>query len=96
MPTRPKRASRSEKLHLRLTPSVRRRLQAAAKAQNKRVARISCFDSALSMADGMLPDRLTFRLNAKTMDGGSTRLSDAPPRSHERLRRPAQEPGVFD
>lgn len=91
---RAKRATRSEKLDLRLTPAAKQRIQAAADVQNKSVTEF-VLDSALSTADALLADRRTFYLNAEQWKAFMEAL-DAPPRYHERLERLLTEPSVFD
>jgi len=63
-------------------------------AQNKSVARF-VLDSAMAVAEGMLPDRRIFRLNAEQWKAFNEAL-DAPPQLHERLERLLQEPSVID
>lgn len=91
---RAKRATRSEKLDLRLTPAAKRRIEAAADVQNKSVTEF-VLDSALSTADALLADRRTFYLDAGQWKAFMEAL-DAPPHYNERLERLLTEPSVFD
>ena len=91
---RAKRATRSEKLDLRLTPAAKQRIQAAADVQNKSVTEF-VLESALNTADALLADRHTVHLNAEQWKAFMEAL-DAPPTYHERLERLLTEPSVFD
>lgn len=91
---RAKRQTRSEKLDLRLTPKAKRRIQAAADAQNKSVSEF-VLDSALTAADILLADQSDVRLNAEQWKAFMEAL-DSPPQYHERLERLLTEPSVFD
>ena len=91
---RTKRSTRSEKLDLRLTPQAKRRIQAAADAQNKSVSEF-VLDSALTTADVLLADQSGVRLNAEQWKAFLEAL-DAPPQYDERLERLLTEPGAFD
>ena len=94
MPTRAKKAPRSEKLDLRLSVAAKKTLKAAADAESKSVSEF-VLDSALARAQERLPDRMHFKLSsdqwAKFMEA-----LDAPPREHPRLKRLLQEPSVFE
>lgn len=97
MPTRTvraKRATRSEKLDLRLTPAAKRTLQSAAEVAQKSVSEF-VVESALARAEEVLPDRRRFLVSAEDYDKFLA-LLDAPPRDHPRLRRLLTEPSVFD
>lgn len=93
-PARAKRATRSEKLDLRLTPQVKRTLQSAAEASHKSVSEF-VVESALARAEEALLDRRQIFVSAEVYDKFVTML-DAPPRDHPRLRRLLTEPSVFD
>jgi len=88
------RATRSEKLDLRLTRTAKRALQAAAAASHRSVSEF-VLESALARADEALADRRNFGLNAVEWKAFLAAL-DAPPRSLPRLERLLKEPGFFD
>jgi uncharacterized protein (DUF1778 family) len=88
------RATRSEKLDLRLSKEAKRTLQAAAAAARKSVSDF-VLESALGEAEERLADRRVFTLDSKGWDAFVAAL-DAPPRRHARLERLFREPSVFD
>lgn len=88
------RATRTEKLDLRLTRNAKRALQAAAAAAHRSVSDF-VLESALARADETLADRRTFTLNAAQWKTFLEAL-DAPPRPLPNLRRLLKEPGFFD
>jgi uncharacterized protein (DUF1778 family) len=88
------RATRSEKLDLRLTPDAKTLLQAAAAAAKRSVSEF-VLESAMSRADEALTDRRSFGLNAAQWKEFMAAL-DAPPRHVPRLERLLKEPGFFD
>ena len=88
------RATRSEKLDLRLTPDAKMALQTAAAASNRSVSEF-VLESALARADEALADRRSFGLNAAQWREFMAAL-DAPPRPLPRLERLFKEPGFFD
>ena len=88
------RATRSEKLDLRLTRDAKRALQAAAAASRRSVSEF-VLESALARADEALADRRNFRLNAPKWKAFLDAL-DASPRPLPRLERLLKEPGFFD
>lgn len=90
MPT----ATRTEKLDLRLTPSAKRTLQAAAAAAQRSVSEF-VLESALSRAEEALPDRRRFGLDAEQWAAFQAAL-DAPPRARTRLKKLLREPSVFE
>ncbi len=92
--TRSKRQLRSEKLDLRLTPSAKRLLQAAAETAHKSMTEF-VLDSAVTAAEDALAGQRTIRLNAEQWKVFMAAL-DAPPQRHARLERLLKEPGVFD
>lgn len=94
MPAKTKRLARSEKLDLRLTPSAKRSIQAAAKLQHKSLTEF-VLDSALTSAQEALAGQHTIKLNAEQWKA-FIEVLDAPPRRHERLERLLGEPSVFD
>ncbi|MEJ2625685.1 MAG: DUF1778 domain-containing protein [Pseudolabrys sp.] len=89
-----KRATRSEKLDLRLTPEAKRTLQLAADASETSLSEF-VLESALLRAEDRLPDRRHFYLDAEAWEAFQKAL-DAPPREHPRLKRLLEEPGFFD
>src|SRR5271155_1672103 len=88
------RANRSEKLDLRLTPTAKQTLQAAAKAAHKSVSDF-VLESALSEAEARLADRRVFTLEPERWEAFLAAL-DSPPRRHPRLERLFREPSAFD
>jgi uncharacterized protein (DUF1778 family) len=88
------RATRSEKLDLRLSKDAKRTLQAAAAASRKSVSDF-VLESALSEAEERLADRRIFTLDSDGWDAFVAAL-DAPPRRHERLERLFRDRSVFD
>lgn len=90
----PVRATRSEKLDLRLTSNAKRTLQAAAAAAHRSVSEF-VLESALARADETLADRRSFGLNATQWKAFQAAL-DAPPRPLPRLERLLKDPGFLD
>lgn len=90
----PSRATRSEKLDLRLTRHAKRTLQAAAATSHRSVSEF-VLESALARAGETLADRRTFTLNDKQWKAFLAAL-DAPARPLPRLERLLKEPGFFD
>ncbi|BCM82613.1 DUF1778 domain-containing protein [Methylobacterium indicum] len=88
------RAVRSEKLDLRLTPTAKQTLQAAAEAAHKSVSEF-VLDSALREAEEKLADRRVFVLGDADWDRFVEAL-DAPPRALDRLQRLFREPALFE
>ncbi len=90
----PGRATRTEKLDLRLTRDAKRALQAAASVSRRSVSQF-VLESALSRADEALSDRRTFGLNATQWKAFLAAL-DAPPRRLPRLEALLRKPGFFE
>jgi uncharacterized protein (DUF1778 family) len=90
----PSRATRTEKLDLRLTRDSKLTLRAAAAASRRSVSEF-VLESALARADEALADRRTFSLSATNWKAFIAAL-DAPPRTLPRLKRLLKEPGFFD
>jgi uncharacterized protein (DUF1778 family) len=88
------RATRTEKLDLRLTRHAKRTLQAAAAVAHRSVSEF-VLESALARADAALADRRNFELNAAQWKAFMAAL-DAPPRQLPKLERLLKEPGFFD
>ena len=88
------RATRTEKLDLRLTREAKLMLQAAASASQRSVSEF-VLDSALAKADEALADRRTFILDAEGWKAFIKAL-DAPPQSLTRLRKLLRKPGFLD
>ncbi|NWF72806.1 MAG: DUF1778 domain-containing protein [Nitrospirae bacterium] len=88
------RAVRTEKLDLRLSPTAKRRLEAAASVASRSLSAF-VLESALSQADQTLADRQTFVLS-KTKWSEFQQALDAPIRPLPRLQRLLTEPGFFD
>ena len=86
--------ARSEKLDLRLTPEAKRRITAAAEAQQRSVTDF-VLQSALERADETLANRTQFLLSTEDWEKFLATL-DAPPRDLPRLRKLLNTPGPFD
>ncbi len=86
--------ARSEKLDLRLTPEAKRRITAAAEAQQRSVTDF-VLQSALERADEVLADKRVWVLDAEQWERFQAAL-DAPPRDLPRLRKLLNTPGPFD
>ena len=87
------RATRSEKLDIRLTAEAKRILASAAAAQRRSISDF-VLESALSRAEDALADRRRFGLDAERWQAFMAAL-DAPPRDLPRLKRLLDAPGVF-
>lgn len=79
-----KAAAKSERLHLRLTPEMKRVLQSAATASQRSVSEF-VLESAIARAKEILPDRRRFGLDAEKWAAFQEAL-DAP--SHRPPRQP--------
>jgi uncharacterized protein (DUF1778 family) len=90
MPT----AARTEKLDLRLTPEAKRRLYAAAEAQQRSVTDF-VLQSALERADEALAGKRIWNLDAKQWAKFQAAL-DAPPSDNPRLRKLLTEPSFVE
>lgn len=88
------RAIHNEKLNLRLSPSEKQRLEAAASASGRSV-RDFVRESALARADETLADRRTFLLSKAQWAEFQAAL-DAPTRPLPRIKDLLIEPGFFD
>jgi uncharacterized protein (DUF1778 family) len=88
------RQTRNQKLDLRLTPSAKRTLQAAALVAHRSLSEF-VLESALARAEETLPDRQRFPLSAKQWKAFQAALS-APPRPSRRLAKLLKEPSVFE
>jgi len=86
--------TRTEKVDLRLTPSAKLTLQAAAAAARRSVSEF-VLESALARAAETLPDRRVFKLNDEQWAAFQAAL-DAPPRPVPRMKRLLLEPSVFE
>jgi uncharacterized protein (DUF1778 family) len=86
--------SRNQKLDLRLTPSAKRALQAAAIAAHRSVSEF-VLESALARAEESLPDRRRFGLTVEQWEAFQAALS-APPRRAPRMAKLLRQPSVFD
>lgn len=87
------RATRSEKLDIRLSAEAKRILASAAAAQRRSISDF-VLESALNRAEDALADRRRFGLDAERWDAFMAAL-DAPPRDLPRLKRLLTERGVF-
>ncbi len=90
----PGRATRSEKLELRLTRNAKCVMQTAAAASHRSVDEF-VLESALSRADAARADQCTFGLTATQWKAFLAAL-DAPHRPLPRLERLLEEPGFFE
>ncbi len=90
----PHAETRNEKLDLRLPPSAKRALQAAAIAARRSVSEF-VLESALARAEETLPDRQRFGLSATQWKAFQAALA-APPHPAPRLARLLKKRGVFD
>lgn len=86
--------ARSEKLDLRLTPSAKQKLQAAARAKEWSVTDF-VLQSALDKADEVLADQRRFFMSAEQWEKFQAAL-DASPRDIPALRRLMTEPSVIE
>jgi uncharacterized protein (DUF1778 family) len=86
--------TRNEKLDLRMTPTAKRTLQAAAMAAHRSVSEF-VLESALARAEETLPDRRRFGLSAEQWAAFQAALS-APPRPAPRLARLLKKRSVFE
>jgi uncharacterized protein (DUF1778 family) len=86
--------TRNQKLDLRLTPTAKRLLQAAALVAQRSVSEF-VLESALARAEETLPDRQKFGLNAEQWRAFQKAL-DAPPPPAPRLAKLLREPSVFE
>jgi len=85
---------RNQIVRLKLTPSVKRTLQAAARISGRSVSQF-VLESALTRAEETLPDRQRFGLSADQWTAFQASL-DTPLPTPPRLRRLLCEPSVFE
>jgi uncharacterized protein (DUF1778 family) len=90
----PERSTRTAKLDLRLSPSAKETLQAAALAAQRSVSEF-VLESALVRAEETLTDRTRFGLDAEHWKRFLDAL-DAPPRDLPRMERLLHEPSIFE
>ena len=90
----PKTDQKSERIHIRTTPNVKRLLQEAAAVPNKTVTEF-LLDSALTKAAEVLANRRLFLLDDKQWQEFMAAL-DAPPRPLPRLKRLLREPSILE
>jgi uncharacterized protein (DUF1778 family) len=90
----PTRATRSEKLDLRITREAKLALRAAAAVTHRSVSEF-VLESALARADEALAERRGFSLDASQWKAFLAAL-DEPPRPLPRIERLLSEPGFFD
>ena len=88
------REKRSVKLDIRISPSAKEKLQAAAKALDRRLSDFVT-ETALSRAEQTLSERTLFGMDAKRWTEFHAAL-DAPPRVLPRMKKLLTEPGYFD
>jgi uncharacterized protein (DUF1778 family) len=85
---------RTEKLDVRVSPSAKAKLMAAASASRRSMSDF-VMESAIMRADETLADRRVFELNAEAWAAFQSAL-DEPVRPRPRLLRLLNEPGFFD
>ncbi len=85
---------RTEKLDVRVSPSAKAKLQAAASAAHRSVSDF-VMESDLSRAEEALADRRIYGLDAEKWAAFQAAL-DAPPRPLPRLQALLDKPGYFD
>jgi uncharacterized protein (DUF1778 family) len=85
---------RTEKLDVRVSPSAKAKLQAAASAVHRSMSDF-VMESALSRAEETLAERRVFGLNAERWAAFQAAL-EAPVRPLPRLQKLLDEPGFFD
>jgi uncharacterized protein (DUF1778 family) len=85
---------RAERLDIRLSPTAKRLLQAAAQSRHKTLSEF-VLDTALTEAESTLAERRQFSLNDAEWDAFQVAL-DAPPSTHPRLQQLLNTPSVFD
>jgi uncharacterized protein (DUF1778 family) len=85
---------RTEKLDVRVSPSAKAKLQAAASASHRSVSDF-VMESALSRAEETLAERRIFGLDAEKWAAFQAALN-APPRPLPRLEALLDEPGFFE
>jgi len=85
---------RTEKLDVRVSPSAKAKLQAAASATHRSMSDF-VMESALSRAEEMLAERRVFGLDAEKWAAFQAAL-EAPARPLPRLQALLDEPGFFD
>ena len=85
---------RTEKLDVRISPSAKAKLQAAATSVHRQLSDF-VLDSALSRAEETLADRRVFHLDAARWTAFQAAL-DAPPRSMPQMKALLTNPGFFD
>ena len=90
----PENESRSERIDIRTTPSVKRFLQDAAATSSKTISEF-LLDSALSKAAEVMADRRLFLLNDEQWEAFMAAL-DAPPQPMPRLERLLKEPSALE
>jgi len=87
-------SQRSDKLDIRISPEAKRILQEAARARHTTISQF-VIDSALVTANEVLAERSRVGLNSEQWMAFMAAL-DAPPRTHERMKRLLREPTVLD
>jgi uncharacterized protein (DUF1778 family) len=85
---------RTEKLDVRVSPTTKSKLQAAAACTHRTMSDF-VLDSALSRADEVLADRRVFSLDAEAWTAFQEAL-DAPAKVLPRMRKLLQESSVFE
>ena len=83
-----------ERINIRTSATVKRRLQRAAGAVHKNVSEF-LLEHGLAAAEETLADRRLFVLDSKQWDEFQAAL-DRPPKQKPRLKKLLAEPGVFD
>jgi uncharacterized protein (DUF1778 family) len=87
-------SQRSDKLDIRISPEAKRILQEAARERHTTISQF-VIDSALVTANEVLAERTRIGLNTEQWTAFMEAL-DAPPRTHERMKRLLQDPSASD
>jgi len=87
-------SQRSDKLDIRISPEAKRILLEAARERHTTVSQF-VIESALVTANEVLAERTRIGLDSDQWTAFMKAL-DAPPRTHERMKRLLKEPSVLD
>ena len=87
-------SAKSERIDLRVSPTIKRLLQEAAAAAHQTVTEF-LVHSGITLAEETLADRRVFSLNSEKWEEFVAAL-DAPPQDNPRLRKLLAEPSVFE
>jgi uncharacterized protein (DUF1778 family) len=87
-------SQRSDKLDIRISPEAKRILQEAARERHTTISQF-VIDSALATANDVLAERTRIGLDSEQWTAFMAAL-DAPPRTHERMKRLLKEASASD